>query len=61
MFNTLPKKQETVAVTLSNTFGTYNSFAGLVFCTNSVLALMSPRRISLSVRGVAEITTSKSL
>ena len=35
MFSTLPEKQETIAVALSNPFWTYNSFPGLVVCTHS--------------------------
>ena len=56
MFSTFPLKQETIAVAFANTFFTPSQVRWSVL----TLALKSPRRIRLSVRGVAEIILSKS-
>ena len=58
MLCTLIQKEEAIALALSYSFSPYHSFPGLV--SVPILALKSYRRISMSVRGVAEITESRS-
>ena len=58
MLCTLLQKEEDIVVALSSSFSPNHSFQ--VWWSVPTLALKSPRRMRLSVCGVAEITVSKS-